>query len=110
MGFDAFEVSLQVIGAVKAVVEIVRTGDGDLADQMRRAATSVSLNVAEGVGRSGKDRVRCWRIAEGSARELLAALLVAREWGLVSPSALSQSMELLDRELAMLFRLTHARA
>lgn len=51
-------------------------------DQLDRASTSISLNIAEGNGKfSAKDRARFLEIARGSALECAAALdvLVARK-------------------------------
>ena len=48
--------------------------DADLARQLRRAATSVPLNVAEGSGVQGGNRRLRYATALGSAREVLACL------------------------------------
>ena len=78
-----------------------------LADQLRRAASSVALNIAEGNRRVGQDRFHFFRIAAGSAAEVRAALEVGRAWGSIgaSPAAGAE----LYRVLAMLWRLTHRR-
>ena len=49
-----------------------------LVSQIRRAAVSVAANIAESCGRhSGRDQVRSYRIALGSARELESLVLIA---------------------------------
>jgi four helix bundle protein len=59
-----------------------------LTAQMRRAATSIPTNIAEGCGRSGDAELnRFLHIASGSARELEYQLLLARDLGLVEESA-----------------------
>lgn len=53
-----------------------------LAEQMRRACTSVPANIAEGCGRStDSDQARFLQIAMGSASELDYHLLLARDLG-----------------------------
>jgi len=42
---------------------------GDLKDQLIRSATGIPRNIAEGAGRTGKDRTHLFRIAYGSAHE-----------------------------------------
>jgi four helix bundle protein len=104
--FDAFEVAIEAIAALKGVVMVIRQHDAELAKQVVRAASSVAANVAEGNRRVGRDRLHFLRIAAGSADEVVAHLRVARAWGWIGNEA-EQALGLLDRELAMLYRLTH---
>ena len=56
-----------------------------LADQMRRAAVSVSSNIAEGSGRdSDKDFVRFIGIAYASTLEVVSQSFIARRRGYVA--------------------------
>jgi four helix bundle protein len=70
-------------------------------------ASRVPLNLAEGRRRVGKDRLHHFRIAAGSAAEVRVALLVARAWGDLEARDVEEALLLLDRLLAMLWRLTH---
>ena len=105
--FDAYEVSIQLIRSLAAPVGVIARYDPDLARQLRRAATSVPLNVAEGNRRIGKDRLHLFRVADGSAREVLAGLEAAAAWGYLDAGAVSPAFALADRVAAMLWRLTH---
>jgi four helix bundle protein len=68
------------------------TADAALRDQMRRAAVSVVLNIAEGRGRStDADFARFLVIARGSNTELVAQLALATDLGLV-PAAPAQAV------------------
>jgi four helix bundle protein len=106
--FHAYGAALGVVRGLRPVVEALRKQDRDLADQLRRAASSVVLNLAEGAGRRGQDRMQHYRIAQGSALEVKAALEVARTWGFLEQSEDVDAW--LDRLLAMLWRLTHGSA
>jgi four helix bundle protein len=110
LAFDAFEVGIEMVKALREPIEQMRRRDRDLADQALRAAQSVVLNVAEGQRRIGRDRVRFFAIAAGSAAELHAALRLADALGIVRAASLDAVGALLDREKAMLYRLVHPRA
>lgn len=77
----------------------------DLADQARRAATSIPLNIAEASGRTGKDRAHHFRIAYGSAQEATVAVQLLRSVGVVSPADEALLLGSLDRVKAMCWRL-----
>lgn len=106
MAFEAFEVSLQMIRAIGAPLEVLERRDPSLALQMRRAAASVSLNLAEGERRRGKDRIHLWRIAAGSAAEVRASLRVAEAFGYLEAPQAEVALGLCDRVLRMLWGLT----
>jgi len=76
-----YDVALSVLTEMRPVVRAIEMRDRDLARQMRRAASSVVLNIAEGSGCSGGTRRERYRCALGSAREVVACLAVARAWG-----------------------------
>lgn len=53
-----------------------------LTDQMRRAATSITSNIAEGFGRrSYKEKTHFYYLAQGSLTELENQLLIAKDVG-----------------------------
>ena len=106
--FIAYEVSLDVIRCLRDVVPLVAHFDGDLADQMRRAASSVSLNLSEGQRMSAGNKRRHYEIAHGSANEVKGTLDVAEAWGYLVDTAKARG--LLDRQLAILWRLTRGKS
>lgn len=56
-----------------------------LTPQLRRAATSVPANIAEGYGRESRASYQQFlRIAQGSLKELETHLLIARRVGITS--------------------------
>ena len=105
--FHCYEVSLQLVRAVRDVEPRIKAFDAALADQLHRATMSVTLNVAEGSRSSGGNKRRHFELAHGSANEVKACLDLAEAFGWLDDT--STARELLDRELAMLWRLTHPR-
>jgi four helix bundle protein len=58
-----------------------------LADQLNRAALSISTNIAEGNGRfTAPDRRNFFGIARGSVQECVPLLELARRRGLIEPA------------------------
>ena len=105
--FIAFEVALEMVQALRAPLEEIAHRDVDLSGQIRRAGASVPLNLAEGNRRVGKDRRHHWRVAAGSADEVVAGLRVAEVWGYLDRELTAEPRQLCDRVLAMIWRLTH---
>ena len=81
MDLTVYEYSLELVRELRGVVDQLEQRDRNLADQLRRAATSVVLNIAEGDGLNGKRRVNHFVIALGSAKEVNACLDLCEAWG-----------------------------
>lgn len=68
-----------------------------LVSQMRRAAVSITSNIAEGYGRQGyKEKVQFFYLAQGSIIELKNQLLISRDIGYVSVDEWGSIMEQAD--------------
>lgn len=83
------------------VYEITRTFPKEelfgLTNQMRRAAVSITSNIAEGFGRQSlKEKVQFYHLAKGSLNELKSQLFVARDVGYLKTSAFSSVMAKAD--------------
>jgi four helix bundle protein len=93
------------VRVIKQVIDELPPGYGFLADQLRRAASSVALNFSEGYGKSTPaDQRRYFRIARGSAYEVAAALDVAHGFDAVTAERKAQGKEICDHLAAMLTR------
>jgi four helix bundle protein len=83
----------------------IPSGHAEMRDQLRRAALSIPLNIAEGSGRSGsRDARRFYGMARASALECAALLDALTALGGASPQ-LTAAVTLLERIVAMLTRL-----
>ncbi len=103
--FQVLEVALQAVETLRPVVARIRQCDRDLGEQIRRALSSVALNIGEGSGNEGGTRLARFSTAAGSNSEVRAALRVAIAWGYVSGTEVEAGEQLLDRIAAMLHRL-----
>jgi four helix bundle protein len=104
---DAYRVALEMIRSLRSVMPKIRANNPSLTTQIEKAAPSVAQNLNEGRRRVGKDRRHLWRIAAGSADEVRACLDVAEAWGYVAPADIAATQKLIDRILAMTWRMTH---
>jgi four helix bundle protein len=89
--FEKLDVWHKGIAFADAVYRLTKMFPTDerfgLTNQMRRAAVSVSSNIAEGCSRGSKaDFRRFIEIATGSAFEVVSQARIAREQGLLKPT------------------------
>jgi four helix bundle protein len=103
---DVYKCSIELVAVATAIGETVPRGYSELREQLRRAAISVPLNIAEGAGRASEaDGARHFAIARGSAMECAAVIDVVRVLGAINDDRYRLALELLGRVVAMLTRL-----
>jgi len=83
---------------------VIERNDRDLFKQLKNAASSIVLNIAEGIGTSGGMREMRFQTALGSAREVKACLEVAEAWGYLSVEHTAVTAEA-DHVIGMLVKL-----
>ena len=76
---------LDAIETIATLVKAIEAHDRDLGNQLKRAASSVALNLAEGSGSAGGVRRARYRTSLGSARETIACLQVAERFRYIAP-------------------------
>ena len=103
--FDAYQNGRAIVREMRPIIAVIKERSASLADQLERASTSLTHNLCEGSGRAGRDRRRFFGYAQGSLREITGAINNAIDLGW--PIDTSVVEPLLDRERAMLWRLTH---
>jgi len=95
---------LSTLPALRRMLVIIRRHDRNLEEQMRRAATSVALNLGEADGQEAGHRQSRLRTALGELRELRTGLKVAVAFGYVSEAATTDIDRRLDQAAAMTWR------
>jgi four helix bundle protein len=103
----AESVSIQVVEALRPLVIRIKRCDRSLADQLTRAASSITLNIAEGSYSDPGNRKARFFTAAGSANETRAALRLAVAWGYCTPQQADGARVLVERVIALLWKLTH---
>src|SRR5208337_594632 len=63
---DVYRLMIEVLGMLRGPLTGIERHDKDLGNQLRRAASSVALNIAEGSGSHGGTRLTRYRTAVGS--------------------------------------------
>lgn len=106
MAFQAVELSIELVEALVPLMPRIKQRDKALEDQLRRAASSIGLNLAEAeFSDPGNRRARLFTAA-GSAGETRAALQLAVAWRLVPQREAEVAIVLLRRILAILWKMT----
>ena len=107
---DAYRLALKHAGLAYTLAAAMRSGAGDLPDQLRRAAASIVLNIAEGAAEfSPAERMRIFRIARRSATECSAIVDVAIEVGVLVEANRATARTMQNRLVAMLTSLSMAK-
>lgn len=78
-----YPVVIDFIAALRPLLVLIERRDRDLGRQLRRASSSVALNLAEGMYSRGETRTVRYHTALGSMREAQACLEVAQAFGYV---------------------------
>jgi len=103
---DVYRCAVEFLALSARVLETIPKGNAALADQLKRAALSIPLNIAESSGKtSTADRKRFCAIARGSAMECSAILDACRVLSLVEEDLVEQGKQLLVRIVAMLTKM-----
>jgi four helix bundle protein len=98
---NVYDRARRVVRELVPLLRTIREHDKSLADQLKRAAQSVVLNIAEGRGSdAGNARAR-FSTACGSAKEVRAALNVATDWGYIETRMATHLDERLDEVCAI---------
>ena len=103
---EVYNISIVFVGGVLRIIRLLPPGNADLANQLRRAAMSIPLNIAEGAGRIGKaDKQKYYAIARGSALECASIFDIIVTWELCLPEELESERKQLESIVAMVSKL-----
>lgn len=106
--FEKLDVYQRALTFSKKVLTITKEikGQYSWSDQLNRAATSITLNLAEGAGRwHAKDKANFYFISRGSAFECVPILQVLHRKQLISEQQFAGYYEQLDIMAKMLTNL-----
>ena len=103
---DVYRCAIEFLALSTTLVAELPRGHGPLVDQLRRAALSVPLNIAEAAGRmTTADARRHYGIARGSAMECAAIVDALVILEAIDERMQAKADELLGRTVAMLTKL-----
>jgi len=105
----ALDKALEAAGIAIILVMRVPVPLRSIADQVIRSASSVAANLAEGHGRTGRDRLHLWRIAYSSAKEVDSHLKLLLQAGVVNGPKATRAIETFDEVRAMTWCLLNPR-
>jgi four helix bundle protein len=106
----AHEKALEAAGDAIALVMRVPAPPKSIADQVIRSASSVPANLAEGHGRTGRDRLHFWRIAYASAKEVDSHMRLLVQAGAIDRNKSLKPLSAFDEVRAMTWRLLNRRS
>lgn len=103
---DVWQKSMMLVKKVYPLIErLPQEEKYALGNQIRRAVTSIVLNIAEGTGRNSDKELRHFlTIARGSAAEVEAQLMICIELEFFSRQDAMSALQLCDDVKGMLYR------
>lgn len=103
---DVYHAAIDFFAIANHIIDELPTGRSKLADQLSRAALSVSANIAEGAGEFSSDsKASFYRIASRSATECAAILDAGKRVDIVSDRLHAEARAMLLRIVSMLIKL-----
>ena len=107
MALQVHELALSIVEALTPLLPLIQRQDRALAVQLRTAANSMVLNIAESeYSDPGNKRARLFTAA-GSTNESRSAVRLAIAWGYLRSERAADVLARLDRVMAVLWKLTH---
>jgi four helix bundle protein len=103
---DVFGVALDAVAILDELAEELPDGRAYMRDQLRRAANSIALNLAEGAGEfAPAEKARFYRMARRSATECAGQVMVCCRLGLTDAPRVDGALDVLQRVIGMLVTL-----
>lgn len=103
---DVYRCAIRFVVLADEIVENLPRGRAYIADQLRRAASSIPLNIAEGAGEyAPSEKARFYRMAKRSATESASVLDILQHLQLIDVAVFSRARESLARIVAMLIKM-----
>jgi len=103
---DVYQASIRFLALTESVIDDLPRGSAATIDQLRRAAMSIPLNIAEGYAKqSPQDGARFFDIARGSAHECGAIVDVLKARSMIKDETHRALKILLHRVVSMLVKL-----
>ena len=103
---DVYRCAIEFLHLALRVASNLPRGESELRKQLKTAAMSITLNIAEGTGKpSPPDRAHAHAIARGSAMECGALIDVCAIAGYITPTEARHGKELIVRTVAMLSKM-----
>jgi four helix bundle protein len=89
---DVYQRSIEFVVIIESIIQQFPKGRAYLADQLQRAGSSVTLNIAEGAGEfSTNEKIRFYRMARRSATECAGILDICMRLNLIDENIGSKS-------------------
>jgi four helix bundle protein len=79
--YEVLEDAVAIVELARPLVEVINRKDRDLASQVRRAVSSITLNLGEAFGNAGGNARLRFETARGSLYEAQVGIRTAVAWG-----------------------------
>lgn len=107
---DVYNAAIEFVVLVNSMIKTLPRGKAYLADQLQRAGSSITLNIAEGAGEyASNEKIRFYRIAKRSATECASILDICWRLEIITEDNYLKGRVLLIRIVGMLIKMVKAK-
>ncbi len=78
-----YDNAISMLRGLRPVIAVLERKDPDLARQLKRAGSSVALNIAEGALARGRNRLSLYQVALASSKDVIACIDVSKALGYI---------------------------
>jgi four helix bundle protein len=94
--YEVLEEAVAIVEMARPLVELIRRKDRDLASQVRRAVSSITLNLGEAFGNAGGNSRLRFETARGSLYEAQMGIRTAVAWGYFTSDLCREILVVMD--------------
>ncbi len=106
--YEVLQEAVGIVELARPLIDLIRRRDRDLASQVRRAVSSIALNLGEAFGNAGGNSRLRFETARGSLYEAQMGIRTAVAWGYFGHEQCREILAAMDALGGRVYGLAHS--